>query len=76
VKYWNPKMIPVTTSKKITGDTIGRLTCRNFANRWPLQIGRLIEVLGHVEEPREEDDHRVAHAPEAEEDESRLRPLG
>ena len=25
-------MIPVTTSKKITGDTMGRLTCRNFAN--------------------------------------------
>ena len=29
VKYWKPWITPMTTEKKITGEIIGRVTCRN-----------------------------------------------
>ena len=29
VKYWKPRITPMTTAKKITGEIIGRVTCRN-----------------------------------------------
>ena len=40
-----------------------------------VDLGRLVEMPRHVEHGREEDHHRVPHAPEAEGDERRLRPL-
>ena len=39
-----------------------------------VERGRLVQVPRHVEDRRQEDDHRVADAPEAEQDERRLRP--
>ena len=41
-----------------------------------VELGGLVQVLRHVEDRRQEDDHDVADAPEREQRQRRLRPLG
>ena len=65
----------MTTAKRSTGLTAGRVTQRRRCSApAPSSWRRLVEVARNVEQRGEEDDHRVADAPEPEQHERRLRP--
>ena len=68
-------MTPITTENRITGLIVGSVTQRSRCGApRAVEIGGLVEVLRHIEDGREEDDHVVAHAPDPEQHERRLRP--
>ena len=71
-----PRSPPITTANRITGLIVGSVTHRSRCQLpAPSSSRRLVEVLGHVEHRRQEDDHRVADAPHAEQGQRRLRPV-
>ena len=66
VKYWSPWITPITTEKRITGLIEGSVTQRRRQERTcAVERSGLVQVLRHIEDHREEDDHRRRRRPRA-----------